>query len=120
MKFLWSTINVNNMEESLAFYREVVGLAVSRSFKTPEGMEIAFLGSEETKVELVYSPDRKAPGNVNGISLGFEVASLDHEMEFVKNKGIEIESGPFQPNPHTSFFYVKDPNGITIQFVENM
>ncbi|WP_366557050.1 VOC family protein [Desulfosporosinus sp. BICA1-9] len=58
--------------------------------------------------------------NAEGISLGFEVESVDNMIEVIKEKGLEVESGPFQPNPHIKFFYVKDPNGVSIQFVENM
>jgi len=47
------------------------------------------------------------------------VDSLDAAMVLVKEKGYEILSGPFQPNPHIKFFYVLDPNGMKIQFVEN-
>jgi lactoylglutathione lyase len=54
------------------------------------------------------------------ISLGFEVKSLDDMMAFVKEKGLVMHSGPFQPNPHVRFFYVLDPNGLKIQFVENI
>lgn len=32
----------------------------------------------------------------------------------------EVHSGPFQPNPSVSFFYILDPNGLKIQFVENI
>jgi lactoylglutathione lyase len=39
-------------------------------------------------------------------------------METIKEKGIEIYDGPHQPNPNTKFFYVLDPNGLKIQFVE--
>jgi lactoylglutathione lyase len=54
------------------------------------------------------------------ISLGFEVKSVDEMMKLVKEKGIAIHSGPIQPNPHTKFFHVLDPNGLRIQFVENI
>jgi lactoylglutathione lyase len=47
------------------------------------------------------------------------VESIDKMINFIKEKGLEIHSGPFQPNPSTKFFYVKDPNGLKIQFVEN-
>ena len=40
-------------------------------------------------------------------------------MTSMKEKGIPIHSGPFQPNPHARFFFVLDPNGLKIQFVEN-
>jgi lactoylglutathione lyase len=83
-------------------------------------VEICFLGEGETKVELIYNPNQKASGHVEGISLGFEVESVDEKIKFIKGKGMEIAGGPVQPNPHIKFFFVKDPNGVNIQFVENM
>jgi len=41
-------------------------------------------------------------------------------IKLVKEKGIDIHSGPFQPNPHIKYFFVMDPNGLKIQFVGNI
>jgi lactoylglutathione lyase len=120
MKFCWTTLNVNNMEESLKFYEEIVGLAMNRRFNAGNGMEIAFLGDGETKVELIRNETCKEISIGQDISLGFEVKSVAEMIDFVISKGIDVHSGPFQPNPHLKFFYVKDPNGLKIQFVENM
>jgi lactoylglutathione lyase len=120
MKFCWSTLNVSNMEESLRFYQEIVGLTLDRRFKAGPGMEIAFLGDGETKVELICNENSKEINVGQDISWGFEVDSVDKMMLLVKDKGIDVHSGPFQPNPHVKFFYIVDPNGLKIQFVENM
>ena len=53
MKFCWATIMVKDMEESLKFYQEIVGLKVDRRFEAGPGVEIVFLGNGETKVELI-------------------------------------------------------------------
>ena len=45
MKFCRCTITVNDLEESLKFYQEIVGLSLNRRFATGSGMEIAFLGA---------------------------------------------------------------------------
>ena len=119
MKFCWSTINVKNLEESLKFYEEIVGLKVNRRFPAGPGMEIAFLGEGETQVELICDEKVKEINIGQDISLGFEVDSIERHMAFVKGKGIDIHSGPFSPNLRTKFFYVLDPNGLKIQFVEN-
>jgi len=111
---------VKNLEESLKFYIEIVGLNVVKRFNAGPGVEIAFLGDGETKVELICNQDSKEVSFGKDISLGFEVNSLDEMMTVVKEKGIDIHSGPFQPNPHTKFFYILDPNGLKIQFVENI
>ncbi len=120
MKFCWSTLLVKNMEESLIFYQEIIGLPLNRRFPAGPGVEIAFLGDGETKIELVCNDAHKECSVGQSISWGFEVKSLDEMMDVMKQKGIAIHSGPHQPNPHIRFFHVLDPNGMNIQFVENM
>ena len=120
MKFCWSTLMVKNLEESLKFYTEIVGLSVGRRFNAGPEKEIVFLGDGETKIELICDGTSKEVSFGQDISLGFEVNSVDEMMAFVKAKGIDIQDGPFQPNPHTKFFYILDPNGLRIQFVENI
>lgn len=120
MKFCWSTLMVKNMEESLKFYKEIVGLEVDRIFNAGPGVEIVFLGGGETKIELICNEASKEVSFGQDISLGFEVNSVDETIALVKEKGIDIHSGPFQPNPHTKFFFVLDPNGLKIQFIENI
>ncbi|MGC9330390.1 MAG: VOC family protein [Bacteroidales bacterium] len=53
MKFCWSTLRVKDMETSINFYKEIIGLSVSNRFKAGLGVEIAFLGDGETKIELM-------------------------------------------------------------------
>jgi len=38
----------------------------------------------------------------------------------INKKGIEIKTGPVQPNPHIKYFIVQDPNGIKVQFAEQI
>lgn len=120
MKFCWATLYVKDMEESLSFYQEIVGLKIVNRFNAGSGMEIAFLGDGETQVELIYSETDQDINMGKSISLGFEVDSVDKMIEFIKEKGLEVHSGPFEPNPSTSFFFVLDPNGLKIQFVGNI
>jgi lactoylglutathione lyase len=41
-------------------------------------------------------------------------------MDYLKQQGVPVHSGPFQPNPHVRFFYVLDPNGLKIQLAETL
>lgn len=118
MKFCWCSISVSDMEESIRFYHEIAGLSVQRRIKAWPDIEIVFMGDGGDEVELIYNPrlDRAYMGN--GIAIGFETGSVDEMMRFVQSKGIEIESGPFQPNPYVRFFNVKDPNGLRVEFIE--
>ena len=120
MKFCWVTINVSNMEISLDFYKKVVGLIVDRSIKPNANMEIVFLGNGETKVELIYELNNDKMNYGNDISIGFEVESIDRLVEVLKIQNISIFSGPHQPNPMIKFIYDLDPNGLKVQFFENI
>ncbi len=120
MKFCWSTLVVKDLDESLKFYKEILGLKENRRFNSGPGIEIAFLGEGETQIELMTSPQPREINMGTDISLGFEIDSVDEKIAELKAKGIEIHSGPFQPAPYIKFFYVMDPNGLKIQLVENL
>ena len=118
MRFCWTTIHVKSMEDSLRFYKEIVGLEEVNRFSAGPDMEIVFLGRGETKIELICN---KSHGDINigkDISIGFIVDSLEEKIKLIEEKGIKMLSGIVQPNPHTKFFFVMDPNGLTVQFVE--
>jgi lactoylglutathione lyase len=106
---------VRDIEASLKFYEEIIGLKVARRFFEP-GAELAFLGEGETKLELIQG--KGAPHTGGGVSIGFSVDSLEEKMAFVQEKGIAVHSGPFAPSPRTRFFFVADPDGVLVQFVE--
>lgn len=53
-----------------------------------------------------------------GLSVGFAVESLEKTIEYLKEKNITLKSPIISPSPMTRFFFVEDPNGIQIQFVE--
>lgn len=120
MNFNWCTIQVKNMEESLKFYQEIVGLSIDRRFQAGPDTEITFLGNGETKLELIHNKSKDSVSFGSDISLGFHTESLNKLLEFLKEKNIPVHSGPFQPNPHIRFIYVLDPNGLKLQFAENL
>ena len=119
MKFCWVTLRVENMEKSLEFYQGVLGLPVS-SRHSGVGTEIVMLGEDGMpKVELFCSGEKIYGDKGKGVSIGFEVPSLDKSLEEMKKKNFTIK-GPFFPNSHVGFFFISDPDGYEIQLVENI
>lgn len=118
MRYCWTTLYVKNMEESLKFYQEIIGLNLNRISKISPEFELAFLGSGETQVELIFDSSKEIDYSKTSISMGFQTDSLEILIEQLKYKGISILAGPIQPNPNLRFFYILDPNGIKIQFIE--
>lgn len=120
MQFLWTTVYVKDLDESIAFYSDLAELKVQRRFPAGPGVEIAFLGNgaeNETLVELLADVSKRDVAFGEDISVGFAVDSADAMMERVKEKKIPVHSGPFE-TPAFKFFCVKDPNGLNVQFFE--
>jgi len=120
MDFCWVTINVRDMEKSLAFYRDALGLELHRRMKPVPGTEIAFLGSGATEVELIRNEKNDDCAYGKDISLGFKVTSLEEAIALLASKGTPLHSGPFSPSPTIKFAYVLDPDGLKIQIVEDL
>lgn len=118
MRLAHVTIMVKNMDESLDFYQNIVGLPIVNRFQAGPDQEIVFLGEGETLVELIYNRNIQKSNIGQDISIGFGVKNLDESLGFIKEKKMELHSGPFQPNETTRFFFVEDPNGLKIQFIE--
>jgi lactoylglutathione lyase len=117
MKFLWTTLSVADFDRSLKFYQEVVGLPLKRRMDPP-GMNIAFLGEGETAIELIYDSKRPQVDLKSPVAIGFKVENLAAALADFQAKGVKIDAGPFKPNPQVQFFYVRDPDGMNVQFVE--
>jgi len=120
MKFCWTTINVGDMKKSLEFYQDVLGLELIRTMKPTPDMELSFLGSGDTQVELIWNSHIRDISFSKDISMGFETPSLDEFIQSANEKGLQILSGPHQPNPFIRFLYIADPDGMKIQILENI
>ena len=108
------------MEKSLRFYEDIACLPIRRRIKPNPNMELAFLGSGETQVELIYEAKNVKVIYGRDISIGFVIESMDEFLEKLKNAGIPVFAGPFQPNPSIKFIYILDPDGLRVQFIQNM
>ncbi len=120
MKYLWTTVHVKNMDESILFYSDILGLKLMQRFPAGPGIEIAFLGNgtdDETLVELYHNGSDTVVNFGEFISLGFAVTSVDEILNTVKNKSIPLLNGPNETQKF-KWFTVKDPNGLNIQFFQ--
>jgi lactoylglutathione lyase len=120
MKFLWTSIYVKNLDESIAFYSNLVGLQMLKRFPAGPGMEIVFMGNginNETQVELMADRNKRTVNHSDFISIGFAVDSIDTMLDIVKSKNIPVHDGPFE-TPGSKFFSIKDPNGLNVQFFQ--
>ncbi len=120
MKFCHVTLRVQDLDASIRFYTDVVGLPIDKRYQAGPDTEIVFLGSGETKVELICYKNQPAATVGSGISIGFEVANVPEKFNSLKGTDTPVVGEIIRPNPHVRFFYVTDPDGLRVQFLENI
>ena len=116
MRFSFLTLQVADMAASLAFYRDLLGMAVNRRFSPMPGMDIVFLGREGLQLELICREGEKKEAGDN-FSLGFAVADLDAEIARLTAAGMDC--GPVvRPAPGTRMSFCNDPDGNAVELIE--
>jgi methylmalonyl-CoA/ethylmalonyl-CoA epimerase len=120
-------IAVKNLDETVAFYRHVMGLAVS-STEVFNGMKIAFLRIGDSELELLedMTPDGAIARHVakrgEGIQhVAYRVDNIEQALQEMRTKGIElIDERPRSGarNARVAFLHPKSTKGVLIEFVE--
>ena len=113
--FAHNNFNVLDLEKSLAFYREALGLEVVRRVEKP-GFVLAFLGDGTTshRLELTWLKDRKEPYNLgdNEFHLAFTVADFEAAYEVHKKMGCICYE-----NKGMGIYFIADPDGYWLEIV---
>ncbi|HPY37176.1 MAG TPA: VOC family protein [Clostridia bacterium] len=118
MKLNWVTIRVGDLEKSLFFYTQLLKLEVAARFPSGE-REIVMLGdANEAKIELIYEAGKSVETPGRGVTIGLEADDLDALVHLLKENGLAL-TGPISPNPKLRFFFVKDPDGYSVQLAEH-
>ena len=120
-------IAVKNLDETVAFYRQVMGLEVS-SFEVFNGMKVAFLRIGNSELELLedLTPDGAIARHVakrgEGMQhVAYRVDDIDRALQDMRAKGIElIDERPRRGarNARVAFLHPKSTKGVLIEFVE--
>lgn len=125
MQFLHTMLRVGNLERSLAFYQEVLGMRLLRRQDYPEGrFTLAFVGygdeADHTVLELTHNWDTDSYelGNAFGhIAIGVEDAYQACDAVRAKGGKVVREAGPMKHGT-TVIAFVEDPDGYKIEFIQ--
>ena len=120
-KLLHTRYRVNDLERTVKFYREILGLKEVRRHKSPRGSELVFLetpGSQE-QIEITYFPG-SGPVQVQPdlTHLAFEVASLEEFAKHLAALGIKFSDGPTTSSSGSKFAFIDAPEGYEIELIE--
>lgn len=114
MFFRQFTIIVRNIEKSIEFYESITGLKISRRFQEGNG-EIAFLANQsgETEIELV-----QMPGMQQFEGKGFFICFITDHLNEMHEQATAKRLNPSSirtPDARSRYFYVYDPDGVSVQ-----
>ena len=125
MRLLHTMLRVGDLERSLAFYRDVLGMRLLRRKDYPDGrFTLAFVGygdeANNSVIELTHNWDTPTYDLGNGFGhLAIEVENAAQACEEVKRRGGKVvrEAGPMKHGT-TVIAFVEDPDGYKIEFIE--
>ena len=125
MRMLHTMLRVGNLERSLRFYTDILGMRLLRRNDYPEGkFTLAFVGygdeSDSTVLELTHNwgVDKYDLGSGYG-HIAVAVEDARKACEDVKRRGGRVtrEAGPMK-HGHTVIAFVEDPDGYKIELIE--
>ena len=119
MKYLHTMVRVRDLDASLRFYVDALGLREVRRRDVPQGrFTLVFLaapGSPDAEVELTYNWDDEAyAGGRNFGHLAFEVDDIHAACERLQAHGVTIN----RPPRDGRMAFVRSPDGISIELLQ--
>lgn len=124
MRILHTMLRVGDLEESIGFYTDVLGMRLLRKSDYPEGrFTLAFLGygdeRENTVLELTHNWDTDSYDKGSGYGhIAVEVDDVYQAVEDIRSRGGSVtrEAGPMKGGTRVLAF-VQDPDGYAIELL---
>ena len=119
MKFIHSTVYTKDLDRSIKFYEEVMGLKLNNRFKTPDDKEIAFMDAGNgVQLEFIQYANGYAPAIDKQPTWAFEADDFEAMLKFIEESDeFRVEQGPVEVPGERFFFY--DINGVYVQIMEH-
>lgn len=120
-KFLHTRMRVSNLDETVRFYTNVLGLEVVERKTSPRGSQLAFLKvpNSDELIELTsFPPSGPVKVQEDLVHLAFQVENLDDTIATLTSKGVAITDGPTTTSSGSRFIFIDAPDGYEIELIE--
>ena len=121
MKLLHTRMRVSDMDQTINFYTNVLGLEVLERKVSPRGSHLAFLkvpNSEELIELCSFPPSGPVKVQEDLVHLAFQVDNMDDTFATLTAKGITITDGPTTTSSGSSFIFIDAPDGYEVELIE--
>jgi lactoylglutathione lyase len=120
-RLLHTRYRVSDLEKTVSFYRDVLGLELTRRHTSPRGSELVFFKAPGSDEEIeICKFDGSGPVNVgNDIThLAFEVEDLDAFAKHAAAKGYPLSDGPTPTSTGSVIAFIDAPEGYEIELIQ--
>jgi lactoylglutathione lyase len=120
-KLLHTRMRVSDMEQTINFYTNILGLEVLERKVSPRGSHLAFLKvpNSEELIELTsFPPSGPVTVQEDLVHLAFQVENLDDTISSLNAQGVKITDGPTQSSSGSRFIFIDAPDGYEIELIE--
>ena len=120
-KLLHTRMRVSDMDQTIAFYTDILGLEVLERKTSPRGSHLAFLrvpNSDELIELCSFPPSGPVKVQEDLVHLAFQVQNLDDTIASLKQKGVTITDGPTKTSSGSQFIFIDAPDGYEVELIE--
>ncbi|MSU46451.1 MAG: VOC family protein [Lacunisphaera sp.] len=121
-KLLHTRMRVNDIERSVKFYEQTLGLKVTRRHTSPRGAQLVFLATpnSDEEVELCQMPAGAAPVSVQAdlMHLAFAVDDLAAFAAQLEKKGFKLSDGPTKTSSGSIIAFIDAPEGYEVELIQ--
>ncbi|MBI4400673.1 MAG: VOC family protein [Nitrospirae bacterium] len=120
-KLLHTRMRVSDMDQTIQFYTDVLGLQVLERKTSPRGSHLAFLAvpNSDELIELCsFPPSGPVKVQEDLVHLAFEVENLDETIRTLNARQIKITDGPTRSSSGSRFIFIDAPDGYEIELIE--
>ena len=120
-KLLHTRYRVSDLEKTLRFYKEVLGLEETRRHKSPRGSELVFLKAPESdeEMEICYYPSSGAVEVQPDLThVAFQVDSLADFEKHLASLGMKYSDGPHMKPDGGGFALIDAPEGYEVELIQ--
>jgi len=120
-KLLHTRYRVKDLEKTVNFYKDVLGLQETRRHTSGRGSQLVFLKAPESEEEIELCKfDESGPVVVGPdlTHLAFEVEDLEKFAQAAKAKGYSLSDGPHKTSGGSVIAFIDAPEGYEIELIQ--
>ena len=122
-KLLHTRMRVNDLERTVKFYQDALGLEATRRFTSPRGAQLVFLKTPNSaeEIEICQMPAGAEPVAVQPdlIHLAFAVENLEAFAAELTRKGFPLSDGPTKTGSGSVIAFIDAPEGYEVELIQH-